>query len=192
MISFTLPFLPSEELRQQGFNAFLFDFPQGMLKSSATGALTESFSATEMVTGLASREVRLPSWAEKIVSAFVSGDTSALFKLLPMVPLILLFAPLFIRSVASKVQKAYNAYGISLNDLVKDASKAIRKLIPTLLSQREIFKDLPEMADDIATKLFTVDGKPSMDFIMYIINSFTSHTTVKDLSNFATTVLDAF
>ena len=135
MISFTLPFLPSEELRQQGFNAFLFDFPQGMLKSSATGALTESFSATEMVTGLASREVRLPSWAEKIVSAFVSGDTSALFKLLPMVPLILLFAPLFIRSVASKVQKAYNAYGISLNDLVKDASKAIRKLIPTLLSQ---------------------------------------------------------
>ena len=66
------------------------------------------------------------------------------------------------------------------------------KGFPTLLSQREIFKDLPEMADDIATKLFTVDGKPSMDFIMYIINSFTSHTTVKDLSNFATTVLDAF
>ena len=135
MISFTLPFIPNEEIRQQSFNAFLFDFPQGMLKNSETGAYTESFSETEMVMGLASREVRLPSWAEKIVSAFVGGDTSALLKLLPMAPLILLFAPLFIRSLASKVQKTYNVYGISLNGLVKDASKAIRKLIPTLLSQ---------------------------------------------------------
>ena len=66
------------------------------------------------------------------------------------------------------------------------------KGFPTLLSRREIFKDLPEMADDIATKLFTVDGKPSMDFLMYVINSFTSHTSVKQLSEFASTIIDAF
>lgn len=66
------------------------------------------------------------------------------------------------------------------------------KGFPTLLSQREIFKDLPEMADDICTKLFTVDGLPSMDFLMYVINSFTQHTSVKQLTNLASTVLDAF
>ncbi len=66
------------------------------------------------------------------------------------------------------------------------------KGFPTLLSQREIFKDLPEMADDICTKLFTVDGKPSMDFLMYVIRSFTEHTSVKQLTNLASTVLDAF
>ena len=66
------------------------------------------------------------------------------------------------------------------------------KGFPTLLSRREIFKDLPEMADDICTKLFTVDGKPSMDFLMYVINSFTAHTSVKQLTTLASTVLDAF
>ena len=66
------------------------------------------------------------------------------------------------------------------------------KGFPTLLSRREIFRDVPDMTDDIATKLFTVDGKPSMDFLMYVINSFTSHTTVAQLSEFASTILNAF
>ena len=74
-------------------------------------------------------------WAEKLIASFVAGDTGALMKYLPLVPIVILFAPLVLRSVASKVQKAYNVYGISLNGLVKDASKAIRKLIPNLLSQ---------------------------------------------------------
>ena len=66
------------------------------------------------------------------------------------------------------------------------------KGFPTLLSRREIFRDVPDMTDDIATKLFTVDGKPSMDFLMYVINSFTSHTSVAQLSEFASTILNAF
>ena len=134
MISFALPFVPLDAAKA-GFNAFLFAFPQGALKNSTTGAVNEAFSESETVQGLASRDVRLPSWAEKLVSAFFAGDTSALLKFVPALPLIVLFAPLILRSVASKVQKVYNVYGISLNGLVKDASKAIRKLIPSLLSQ---------------------------------------------------------
>ena len=65
------------------------------------------------------------------------------------------------------------------------------KGFPTILSRREIFKDLPEMADDICAKLFTVDGKPSMDFIMYVINSVTAHTSVAQLTSFVSDIMDA-
>ena len=65
------------------------------------------------------------------------------------------------------------------------------KGFPTILSRREVFKDLPEMADDICKKLFTVDGKPSMDFIMYVINSVTAHTSVEQLTSFVSDIMDA-
>ena len=65
------------------------------------------------------------------------------------------------------------------------------KGFPTLLSRREIFKDMPEMADDICKKLFTVDGKPSMDFVMYVINSVTAHTSVAQLTSFVSDIMDA-
>lgn len=65
------------------------------------------------------------------------------------------------------------------------------KGFPTLLSRREIFKDMPEMADDICRKLFTVDGKPSMDFVMYVINSVTAHTSVAQLTSFVSDIMDA-
>ena len=90
----------------------------------------------------------------------------------------------------SKASLAYYEELLKQSFIMKDLQSM--KGFPTLLSQREIFKDLPEMADDICTKLFTVDGKPSMDFLMYVINSFTQHTSVKQLTNLASTVLDAF
>lgn len=65
------------------------------------------------------------------------------------------------------------------------------KGFPTILSRREIFKDMPEMADDICRKLFTVDGKPSMDFVMYVINSVTAHTSVDQLTSLVSDIMDA-
>lgn len=65
------------------------------------------------------------------------------------------------------------------------------KGFPTLLGQREIFKDLPEMVNDIAEKAFTVDGTQK-NLIMYMIHSVATHTTAAKLSNFVTTVLEAF
>ncbi|MBM6967712.1 FAD-dependent oxidoreductase [Pseudoramibacter alactolyticus] len=66
------------------------------------------------------------------------------------------------------------------------------KGFPTLLSRREIFQDVPDMVDDIATKAFTVNGKEEMGLIMYIINAVASHTSVAELTDFASTVLEAF
>lgn len=66
------------------------------------------------------------------------------------------------------------------------------KGFPTLLTRREIFQDMPEMVDDIATKLLTVDGKPDMNIIMYIVNSVAEHTSATELVNLLTTVLEAF
>jgi electron transfer flavoprotein-quinone oxidoreductase len=66
------------------------------------------------------------------------------------------------------------------------------KGFPAILSRREVFKDLPEMVDDICTKLFTVSGKPSMDFIMYVINSMASHLSVAQLTSLVGDIMDAF
>ena len=66
------------------------------------------------------------------------------------------------------------------------------KGFPTLLSRREMFKDLPEMTEDIFAKLFTVTGKPSMDFVMYVINSLASHLSVAQLTSLVGDIVDAF
>jgi len=66
------------------------------------------------------------------------------------------------------------------------------KGFPTLLTSREIFEDLPAMADDICAKLFTVDGEPNSGTIMYIVNSLAQHTSATELVNFITRVMEAF
>ena len=73
-----------------------------------------------------------------------------------------------------------------------DGSRDSPSGFPTLLSRREIFQDVPDMVDDIATKAFTVNGKEEMGLIMYIINAVASHTSVAELTDFASTVLEAF
>lgn len=73
--------------------------------------------------------------------------------------------------------------------IIKDMKQC--KGFPTLLGQREIFKNLPEMINDIAEKVFTVDGA-QQNLIMYMVNSVAEHTTTARLSNFVTTVLEAF
>lgn len=66
------------------------------------------------------------------------------------------------------------------------------KGFPTLLTTRAIFEDLPEMADDIASKLFTVDGKPNSGLIMYIIETIAKKTSARELVDMITNILEAF
>ena len=66
------------------------------------------------------------------------------------------------------------------------------KGFPTLLGLREIFQDLPAMADDICQKLFTVDGVAGKGVIMSIINSLAERTSARELVDLITKVLDAF
>lgn len=65
------------------------------------------------------------------------------------------------------------------------------KGFPTLLGQREIFEDLPEMVNDFAAKAFTVDGAPQ-NLIMYMLQSVAQRTTAAKLVNFITKVMEAF
>ncbi len=66
------------------------------------------------------------------------------------------------------------------------------KGFPTLLTQRAIFEDLPEIADDIAGKLFTVDGKPGDSVIMYAVNLIAKRTSARELVDGITKILEAF
>ncbi len=66
------------------------------------------------------------------------------------------------------------------------------KGFPTLLTKRAIFKDLPEMVDDIAAKLFVVDGKPNSGLIMGIVESLAQRTSARELVDFITILLEAF
>ena len=74
--------------------------------------------------------------------------------------------------------------------IMRDLSSS--KGFPTLLTRREMFEDLPGMCDDIAAKLFTVDGKPSQNLILYLIQSIAERTSASELMNLITTVLEAF
>ena len=66
------------------------------------------------------------------------------------------------------------------------------KGFPTILSRREIFKDLPEMADEDARKLFTVSGKPSEGLIMEMLDNLAKRTSARELVDLITTILEAF
>ncbi len=66
------------------------------------------------------------------------------------------------------------------------------KGFPTILGSRGIFEDVPEVANDIAAKAFTVDGNPGSDMIMSIVNSLAQRTSASDLVGFITKVLEAF
>ena len=66
------------------------------------------------------------------------------------------------------------------------------KGFPTVLTRREVFEDLPGMVDDIAGKVFNVDGKPSQNLILYLVVSIAKRTSESELMNLITTVLEAF
>ena len=66
------------------------------------------------------------------------------------------------------------------------------KGFPTLLSRREIFEGLPAMVDDIAGKIFTVNGESTEGILMGIIESLASHMTVAQLVDLVSTIMEAF
>ena len=66
------------------------------------------------------------------------------------------------------------------------------KGFPTILSRREIFENLPAMADDIAAKLFTVNGKPNKGLIMDVVQSLAERTSARELVDLITLVVEAF
>ena len=65
------------------------------------------------------------------------------------------------------------------------------KAFPTILSRREIFKDFPEIINDVAERAFKVNGEDSKGFIMGTVNDLASRMSATQLSNFISAVMEA-
>ena len=106
------------------------------------------------------------------------------------------------RLAAETVIRAHQLHDFSANTLsyykkLLDHSFVMEDLnslkgFPTLLSRREIFEGLPAMVDDIAGKIFTVDGNSTEGILMGIIESLASHLTVAQLVDLVSTIMEAF
>ena len=91
----------------------------------------------------------------------------------------------FSAAVLSEYEKSLKNSFV-MNDMVSC------KGFPTLLTTRAIFEDLPSMADDIAAKLFTVDGHQGSGLIMEIIESIAKKTSARNLVDKIMNILEAF
>ena len=107
------------------------------------------------------------------------------------------------RLAAEAIIKARDVYGAYTKDTLSSYDIMLKesfvmqdmkefKGFPTILSRREIFKDLPEMADEDARKLFTVSGKPSEGLIMEMLDNLAKRTSARELVDLITTILEAF
>jgi electron transfer flavoprotein-quinone oxidoreductase len=90
----------------------------------------------------------------------------------------------------SKAALSYYKQQIDNSFIGQDLDQA--KGFPTMLTKRGIFENLPALADDIASKLFTVDGQPNNGIAMYIVNAIAEQTSSTDLVNGISEVLEAF
>jgi electron transfer flavoprotein-quinone oxidoreductase len=91
----------------------------------------------------------------------------------------------------------FSARTLSLYETMLKGSFVMQDLnaykgFPTLLTTREIFEDLPAMADDIAAKLFTVDGQSSEGIIMSIVETIAKKTSARELVDLITKILEGF
>ena len=66
------------------------------------------------------------------------------------------------------------------------------KGFPSILTERAIFEDVPEAADKICNKLFTVDGKPDDGVIRYALDVIAERSSARDVVDMLTKVLEAF
>ena len=89
----------------------------------------------------------------------------------------------------SKAGLAYYELALKNSFIMRDMDQY--KGFPTILTMREVFEDVPAMVDDIATKLFTVDGQTE-SIIMYIVNTLAQKTSARELVDLITKVLEAF
>ena len=90
----------------------------------------------------------------------------------------------------SKAGLAYYELALKNSFVMRDMDQY--KGFPTILTMREVFEDVPAMVDDIATKLFTVDGQSGESIIMYIVNTLAQKTSARELVDLITKVLEAF
>lgn len=98
--------------------------------------------------------------------------------------------------IKAKATDDYSAKSLSYYKALLDNSFVIKDMkkyrnFPELLESHEIFNDIPEICDNVAGKLFKVDGKTPVNLPMYIFENIAQHTTAQKLMDFAMKALNA-
>lgn len=98
--------------------------------------------------------------------------------------------------IASKEKDDFSKESLSIYKKLLEDSFIMKdlntfKAFPTILSRREIFKDFPEIINDVAERAFKVNGEDSKGFIMGTVNDLASRMSATQLSNFISAVMEA-
>ena len=119
----------------KAINAFVFLFPEGLLKDSASGTVSRKYNAAVSVTGdLAIRMLDMPIIVVLILGAITSGNYKSLIRYLPLLPvMVFVLPPLFINSLSNTVKILTDVYGLDYEGLVKNALKATPQILKYLL-----------------------------------------------------------
>ncbi len=87
--------------------------------------------------------------------------------------------------------KMLSAYEKALEDSFVLRDMRAYKGFPALTANRMIYKNLPETADEIVTKLFTVDGKQDPDLVSFLLQSLLGMASPAQLLGLAGTALES-
>jgi electron transfer flavoprotein-quinone oxidoreductase len=87
--------------------------------------------------------------------------------------------------------KMLSAYEKALEDSFVFRDMRAYKGFPALTANRMIYKNLPETADEIVTKLFTVDGKQDPDLVSFLLQSLLGMASPAQLLGLAGTALES-
>lgn len=87
--------------------------------------------------------------------------------------------------------KMLSAYEKALEDSFVLRDMRAYKGFPALAAQRMIYKDVPETAEEIVTKLFTVDGKQDPDLVSFLLRSILGMASPAQLLGLAGTALES-
>lgn len=98
--------------------------------------------------------------------------------------------------IAAKERGDYSKESLAIYKTLVDQSFIMKdlqtfKAFPTILSRREIFKDFPEILNDVAARAFTVNGGDTKGFIMGTVNDLASRMSAGQISDFISTVMEA-
>ena len=113
-------------------NAFIFVFPEGLLKDSRSGKVNSECDSVRPVQGLAVRPLGLPGIAKRAIQAIMTNDYARLLVLLPIVIVIL---PVLLVAVDIRFVKAFSGvYDLDYSGLMKRVYRSIPQILKYLLT----------------------------------------------------------
>lgn len=98
--------------------------------------------------------------------------------------------------INAKEREDFSKESLSVYKMLVDESFIMKDMktfkgFPTILSRREIFKDFPEIVNEVAKRAFTVNGGDTQGFIMGTVNDLATRMSATQISDFISTIMEA-